>query len=213
VFVRTLLSIGCGLCIQNKVSIILRVVLCGCATWSLTQRQLFPKCRAHAQRGTRGFLGKLYSKIELIVIPKMSDIDCLISCIALIYTSLAATRSHRSVKSFLHLLHLLHGLKPNVTNSSCSLVTFGITVTGISSCSVCSPRLNSWHSLQLYVHTFVSCLFSLRPAVVLNITLLCWAGVKFSPTKCGRCTLNFLPLAVMDEFLSGYERTEIMKLV
>jgi hypothetical protein len=69
-----------------------------------------------------------------------------------ILEDLAATRSPCSIKSFLQSLQLLHCLKSDPTNSSCSFMTFGNTVNGISSCFVCPPRLNNWHSLPLQVY-------------------------------------------------------------
>jgi len=51
--------------------------------------QWFQKCWAHpngevrlAVRRERDFLGKFYSKTELIITLRMAAIDCLISCIA-----------------------------------------------------------------------------------------------------------------------------------
>jgi len=48
-----------------------------------------------------GSAGKLYIKIKLNIIPKMSAIGCLTSCIAFRNITHAATRSFRSIKNFL----------------------------------------------------------------------------------------------------------------
>jgi hypothetical protein len=101
-------------------------------------------------RRARDFHGQLYSIIELIIILKMSENGCLISCIAFRSTILAATRSLHSNKRSFQTLNLFLDLQSIVTYSSCSFLTFGSTVTGISSCFVCPPRLNSWHSLPLH---------------------------------------------------------------
>jgi hypothetical protein len=103
--------------------------------------QWFPKCLVRpAGREAWDFLGKLYSEIELIIILKMSEIG---SRMPFRSTALATTTSLRSIKSFVQTLHLMHGPQCTITNSSCSLLTFGNIVTSISSCSVCPPRLNN----------------------------------------------------------------------
>jgi hypothetical protein len=143
------------------------------------------------------------------------------SCIVFTNTTCTATRSLRSIKSFLQPLHLMHGLKSNVTNSSCSFLTFGNTVIGISSCMVCLPRHNNWHSLPLHIHlhpafnfapycnvtTIRGCVGSVLNSLFGNLL----NEVKF------RSALNFLLLAtpaMKDKFLCGYMRKwEIEKAV
>jgi len=56
-------------------------------------------------KGAQNFLGKLYCKMELIAVTKMSEIGCSISCIAFRSTIFADTRSVRSIKSFLQTSH------------------------------------------------------------------------------------------------------------
>jgi len=106
----------------------------------------------------------------------MSEIDCLIWCIGLRNTNLAATRSFYSVKRFLQSLHLLHGLKSNVTNSTCSFLTFGNIVTGISSWLFLSA---AFQQLTLNIH--------MRP----NIALLIRYETIFGNVKCGKCDKKF----------------------
>jgi len=69
----------------------------------------------------------------------------------LLETQLLQLQNH-SIKSFLQSLHLLHGLKFSITDSSSSFLTYGYTVTGISSSFVCLLHLNDWHSLPLHIH-------------------------------------------------------------
>jgi len=64
-------------------------------------------------------------------------------------TTLAATSSLHTLKSFLQSLHIFHGFK-TVTNRSC-LLTVSNTATSISSCFVCLPCLNNWHSLPFSI--------------------------------------------------------------
>jgi hypothetical protein len=99
------------------------------------------------------FLGKLYSKIELIIILQISDIDCLISCIAFRSTTLAATRSLRSIKSFLHSAVIVGLTRFEVQRHkiSCSFSRSGSIVTAVSSSFVCPPRLNNSLTLQIYL--------------------------------------------------------------
>jgi hypothetical protein len=63
-------------------------------------------------------------------------------------------------------LHLLHGLNFIVTNSSCSLVTPGNTVTDISSC-FCLPAASQQLTFLATAHTFANRHF--RCAVVVRI--------------------------------------------
>jgi hypothetical protein len=109
----------------------------------------------HASWGTWYFLGKTYSKIELIIILKMSEIDCFISCAAFMNITLATTRLSYSVKSFLQTLHILHSLK-SITNSSCFL-DVGQHCQNFE--MLCLPAASHLKFLAT-AHTFATCLFT-----------------------------------------------------
>jgi len=150
-------------------------------TLKLSSLNIIQKRGMRPPGGERDFLGKLCNKIELLIIIKMSETDCLHSFIASRHTALPAVRPLRSIKNFLQSLRRLNVLKSSVTKRSCSFLTFGDTVSLIYSCFVCPPRLNNWHSLPQRI--YLQPTFSAPNFEYCRNILLCWLAVKFAKTR------------------------------
>jgi hypothetical protein len=175
-----------------------------------------------SKRGARYFLGKMYSEIEMIIIPKMSGIDCLTSRIAFRKTALAATRSLRSIKAFFsHCITWNPSQTVALSSWYCQLCHQRFELFCQPTASQQLTGLATEHS-YIYIYIYDS----FAAPCYRNVSVLCWFGVKFWCTKpyliiCEndkfRCTFSFLllvTLAVMIKFwvvIRG--KIEIMKLL
>jgi len=119
------------------------------------------------------------------------------------------------IKSFIQSLPLFYSLKSNITDSSCSFLTFCNIPTGILSCFVHPLYLNSWHSLSLHIHLQPT--ICIVPYYNVSIIEIHWFSVKFWHSKPSLVILNVVNVKKfittgnpcnMAKLLSGYKRKD-----